>query len=373
MLFKGSEHYPTAREISEAIEGVGGILNAATAKEYTVYWTKVPASYFDLAFDVLADMILNSKYDPEEVEKERKVIFEELNMTLDSPSDLVTDLIDEVIWGKQPIGRNILGTRESLAAITRDSLVAYEHEHYSPNRMIVSVAGFIQHDRVVDKVNSLFGDLLPETISSPAVAKSDQKEPRLDIYFKETEQVNFCLAVPALPYNHPDRYVLNMMDTILGHGMSSRLFLEIREKQGLCYSVQSYSSQYRDVGAEIVYAGVDPNRVEGSITSVLQELGKLRTELVPETELVKAKEYSKGRLVLGLEDSRGLATWSGSQELLLGTILTIEEVMRLIDEVSAEDVYRLANAMLRDDKLNLAIVGPYKDKEPFRKLLTFGS
>lgn len=371
MLFKGTDKYPTAREVSEAIEGVGGVMNAGTAKEYTVYWTKVPSFHFETALEVLSDILLHSKFEPEDVERERQVIVEEWNMTFDSPSDLVTDRIDELIWDNQPIGRNVLGSLESIKSVSRDDLVRFADQHYAPNHMVVSVAGLIEHERVVEMISEKFGARTPSSITPPAVARSEQGRPRLDLYFKETEQANFCVAVPALPYTHPDRFVQSLMDTVLGHGMSSRLFLNIREKQGLAYDVHSYSNQYRDIGSEVVYAGVDPKRVEASVSSVLSELARLKRQPVPAAELTKAKEYSKGRLVLGLEDSRGMATWSGAQELLQGSIMTVEEVMRLIDEVSADDIQRLANHIFVDEQLNLAVVGPYKDEAPFKELLTF--
>ncbi|MCL5256475.1 MAG: insulinase family protein [Chloroflexi bacterium] len=371
MLFKGTDKYPTAREVSEAIEGVGGVMNAGTAKEYTVYWTKVPSFHFETAMEVLSDILLHSKFRSDDVERERQVIVEEWNMTFDSPSDLVTDRIDELVWDRQPIGRNVLGSLESIKSISRDDLVHFKDQHYAPNHMVVSVAGQIEHDRVVEMITEKFGSQKPSSIMPPTVARNEQVQPKLDLYFKETEQANFCVAVPGLPYTHPDRFVQSLMDTVLGHGMSSRLFLNIREKQGLAYDVHSYSNQYRDIGSEVVYAGVDTSRVEASVSSVLNELASLRREPVPAAELTKAKEYSKGRLVLGLEDSRGMATWSGAQELLQGSIMTVEEVMRLIDEVSASDIQRLADRMFVDEQISLAVVGPYKDEAPFRELLTF--
>lgn len=369
MLFKGTKKRPRARDISEAIEGVGGIINAGTGKEYTLYWVKVASHHLPLAMDVLSDMVLSSTLESEEIERERRVIIEEINMNMDSPSDLVNDLIDEVIWGKQPIGRNVAGTKESVSSITRDDLLAYVNLYYTSKDAVISVAGNINQVEVLAQMQSMFG-AIPASASPPALkAASRQRKPRVRVHFRETEQANVCLGVPALPYTSPDRFTLNLLDTILGEGMSSRLFLQVRERQGLAYSVHSYTSQYHDVGSTIVYAGVDPERIDKSIQAVLNELKKMTEDPVPPQELVKAKEYSKGRMLLSLEDTRGVATWGGGQELLLGKILTPEKVTEIIDSITADDIMRLARRLFVEGKLNLAVVGPYRDEERFLSLL----
>ncbi|MCL5959033.1 MAG: insulinase family protein [Chloroflexi bacterium] len=369
MLFKGTRKRPTARDISEAIEGVGGIINAGTGKEYTLYWIKVASRHLPLAMDVLSDMVLNSTLEPEEVERERRVIIEEINMNLDSPSDLVNDLIDEVIWGRQAIGRNVAGTRESVSQITREDLLSYMNRYYTSKDAVISVAGNIDRDEILAQIYSMFGAIPAAASPVAPKAASRQRKPRARVHFRETEQANLCLGVPALPYTDPDRFTLNLLDTILGEGMSSRLFLQVRERQGLAYSVHSYTSQYHDVGSTIVYAGVDPARIDKSIKAILNELRKMREDPVPPQELTKAKEYSKGRMLLSLEDTRGVATWGGGQELLLGRILTPEEVTEIIDSVTADDILRVAQRIFVEDKLSLAVVGPYREEERFFNLL----
>lgn len=369
MIFKGTEKRPTARDISEAIEGIGGIMNGATGRESTVYWAKVASSGLPTALDVLADMVLNSLFRPEEVDKERRVIIEEIRMTLDSPADLVHDLIDEVLWGDQPLGWDIAGTPESLGRIGREELVNFVRTHYLAKASVVSVAGNVQVDRVVDMVDTMLGTLPVGELRPAAAALPPRPGPKVKVVSRETEQANWCLAVPALPYTDPRRYALSLLNTVLGEGMSSRLFQKIREEQGLAYSVHSYISQYQDAGTLTVYAGVDVKRAVQSLTATLGELYRMTREPVSSEELLKAKEYTKGRLVLGLEDTRGLAQWYGGQELLLGEIRTVDEVMASIDAVTAEEIMALSQELFQTRNLNLAVVGPFADDAPFREAL----
>ncbi len=372
MVFKGTNKRPTAKDISEAIEGVGGVLNASTGREITNYWAKVAKTHFPLAFDVLSDMLLDAKFDPNEIEKERKVIIEELHMTLDSPPDLVNEIISQVIWGDQAVGRDIGGSDATVGSISREDLLGYMGGYYLPADMVVSVAGNITHDEVLKMVEDSLGKLPAGERPVAPAAKTLDGGPRQHIYFKETEQANLCLAVPALAYNDPRRYILSMMDSILGSGMSSRLFQEIREERGLCYTIDSYASQLSDTGAWIVYSGVDPERIDESITATLGELRKIRDERVSDAELTKVKEYNKGRMLLSLEDTRSVASWAGGQELLLDRILTTEEVVEKIEAVTAEQIQELANELFQDEHLRLSVVGPYKDQDArFLELLKF--
>jgi predicted Zn-dependent peptidase len=373
MVFKGTKKRPTAKDISEAIEGVGGVLNASTGRETTNYWAKVAKAHFPLAFDVLSDMLLNANFDPNEIEKERKVIIEELHATLDSPPDLVNEIINEVIWGKQPVGRDIGGNDETVGGISREDLLGYMKKFYVPSDMVVSVAGNVSHDEVVKRVEDTLGQLPSGERPTAAPAQTlNGSEPRLQIHFKETEQANLCLAVPALHYSDPRRYILSMLDSIMGSGMSSRLFQQIREERGLAYTVESYASQLSDTGAWIVYSGVDPERIDDTITAILTEMDKMRQERVPETELTKVKEYNKGRMLLSLENTQAVASWAGGQELLLSRILSVEEVVEKIEEVTSEQIQVMAQELFLPEKLRLAVVGPYENEdERFRSLLKF--
>ncbi|GAI12384.1 unnamed protein product, partial [marine sediment metagenome] len=320
LCFKGTSKRTTAREISEAIEGVGGFLNAGTDKELTVYWCKVAQSHFPLALDVLADMLLHSRFDPVDIERERQVIIEEINMSKDSPSQQVNMLIDELLWPNHPLGRDIAGNKESVAALTRDMMLDYMAGQYLSDNTIIAIAGNIQHQEAVTAVSQALGSWTNRQPRSRYSAYKEQRNPRLQVERRDTEQAHLCLALPGLPLLHPKRFTLDLLNVILGEGMSSRLFVEIRDKLGLAYSIHSYVEHFLDSGSVTVYAGVELKNLSIVITAILDQLSQLK-ELVPESELVKAKELSKGRLLLRMEDSRNVAGWMGGQEILTGRIL----------------------------------------------------
>jgi len=369
LLFKGSARWPTAQAISEAIEGVGGLLNAMTDQETTVYWSKVPYNHLDLALDLLADMTRHPQFDPQEVQKERQVILEEINITLDSPADLVGLLIDQVLWGDQPLGRDIAGTLETVSRLQREDLIRFWAGGYSPTTLILSIAGRLDPQQVTDQVIRLFGDWPAQPAPTWTPARDDQAAPRFKLYYKDTEQVNLCLAVPGLAITDPERYALILMNTLLGEGMSSRLFLELREKRGLTYDVHSAIDRFRDTGTAVVFAGVEPRRAETAIRAILDELHRLVVEPPSEAELTKAKEMNKGRLLLGLEDSRNVATWLGSQEALTGEIILVDELIAAIEAVTPADIQHVARRLFQPQRLNLAIVGPFKKAERFARLI----
>ncbi len=370
MLFKGTERRPDAMMISEEIEGVGGMLNASTSKESTNYWCKCPSTHFDLAFDVLADMVMNSVIDQSELDKERSVIIEEIRGSEDSPDEHIHDVIEEVIWGDHSVGRSIAGSEETVSAIGRDQMVSYWKRNYRPERMVIAAAGDIQHERVVELAERYFADMNPEDPADQYDrAEVTQTEARARVVKKETEQAHLCVAMPALPYTTERRYVQGPIEAVLSSGMSSRLFQEIREKRGLVYSVFGYFRPYEDVGQGVIYAGTDLARVDETVTAIVDELRKLRDALVPEEELQRTKELRKGRLLMGLEDSRSVASWVGSQELVYGEIKTPEEVAEKIQAVTAEEVYELSKELFRSELLNLALIGPYGDADRFKNLL----
>ena len=368
MLFKGTTRRPSPKEISEAIEGVGGVINAATDKELTVYWCKVPAQYFDLAMDVLSDNILHSKFDAEDVEKERTVIIEELSMTLDSPPDLANLMIDEVMWPNQPLGRDIAGTKESVANISREDIISFVSSHYGPGNAVVAVAGLVTPDQVEEAASRYFGSWQPVPSSPWYPVVEPGPGPRVCVKSKKTEQANLCLGVQGLASEHPDRYVQDVLNTILGEGMSSRLFLQIRERLGLAYDVHSYVNHFRDTGSHVVFAGVDPKKANATIQAILAELARLHGD-ISEDELVRARESMKGRLLLRLEDTSRVSSWTGAQELLRNNIMTVDEAIAILDSVTPEDVRRVARNLFARENLNLAIVGPYRSEARFMNLL----
>jgi len=368
LLFRGTQNRATAKQISETIEGVGGTLNGGTDKEVTIYWCKVAHPHFPLALDVLTDILLHSKFDPADIAKERQVIIEEINMTKDSPAQQVDMLIDELLWPNHPLGRDVAGNKESVTAITRDMMLEYLAHQYSPNNMVVTIAGNIQHPKMVTAVKQALGNWTNQQPRAEYLAYVEQRNPRLRVETRETEQAHLCLALPGLSLFHPKRFTLDLLNVILGAGMSSRLFTEIRDKLGLAYHIQSYADHFLDSGSLTVYAGVEPKNLRVAIKAILEQLCLLK-EPVPESELSKAKELSKGRLLLRMEDSRNVASWAGGQEILTGRILSVDQVISIIDAITAEELKQLAQELLVSSQLRLAVVGPISNDEPLDELL----
>jgi len=368
LLFKGTKKRPTAREISEAIEGVGGILNGGTDKELTVYWCKVAQSHFQRALDVLVDMLLHSKFDPSDIDKERQVIIEEINMSKDSPPQQVNMLIDELLWPNHPLGRDTAGSKESVAAITRATMVDYLQRQYQPNNTVVTIAGDIEHQEIVAAVNQAFSSWTKQEERSGYLDYKEQVAQRLHIETRDTEQAHLCLALPGLSLFHPRRFTLDLLNVILGEGMSSRLFAEVRDKLGLAYSIHSYVEHFLDSGAVIIYAGVELKNLSTAVRVILEQLSQLR-ERVPESELSKAKELSKGRLLLRMEDSRNVAGWVGGQEILTERILSVDQVVAIIDAITVDELKQLAEELMVGSQLRLAVVGPVGGDEPLEELL----
>jgi predicted Zn-dependent peptidase len=369
LCFKGTKRRPTAKEISETIDGIGGVLNGGTDKELTIYWAKVARPHFSLALDLLVDMLRNSSFNNSDIENERKVIIEELNMCFDSPQSRVDTLIDEILWPAQALGRDVIGRKETVAAINRSMIVDYMSSHYLPGNTVIGVAGDISHDEVLESIVELLGEWPTSTMKSWYPAELRQDSSRLVTEHRKTEQAHLCLSVHGIPHSHPDRFTLDLLNLVLGEGMSSRLFLEIREKLGLAYDVHSNVNHYHDSGSVNICAGVDPKRVEDVIKAIIFELDKLKEKRVPEAEISKAKELGKGRLMLRMEDTRSVAGWMGGQELLMNQIRTVDEVVTLLDNVEASDLQRVAQDLFTRDKLRLALVAPRPKAERLEKLL----
>ena len=367
--FKGTENWPTARAVSEAIEGVGGIMNASTDREMTVFWVKVAKLHFKTAFAVLMDMVLHSRLDPEEVEKEREVIQEELRMTYDQPSYRVDLLIDEAMWPDQAMGRDVGGTLETVADIQQKDIHDYMKQQYNPANTVIAVAGNVTHDEIVD--------MLVETTQNWKPQESLDWEPvsntpgaLVKIERRRSDQTHLCLGVPGLSMSHPDRTVFNLMNTILGDGMSSRLFLNLREEQGLAYDVHSSASSFRDTGALVVYCGVEPQKTNDAVKTIVQEFHGMHEE-PSEQELTKAREYSKGTLLLRMEDTRSVASWLGGQELLQNRVRTPDEIVGMLDDVQPSDIARVAKSVLSDEQMRLAVVGPRGGAKALTGILRF--
>ena len=368
LLFKGTQKRATARQISEAIEGAGGILNGGTNKELTVYWCKVSEPHFPLALEVLSDMLLHSRFDPVDIDRERQVIIEEISASRDSPPQRVDMLIDELLWPNHPLGRDVAGNKESVAAISRDTMLNYLASQYQPKNTVIAIAGNVRHQEMVTAISQALGNWTNQRPRSGYSAYKQQPARRLYVETKDTEQAHLCLALPGLPLLHPKRFTLDLLNVILGQGMSSRLFAEIRDKLGLAYSIHSYVEHFLDSGSVTIYAGVEPKNLPVAIKAIIEQLSQLK-ELVPESELSKAKELSKGRLLLGMEDSRNIAGWIGGQEILTGRILSVDEVISIIDAITADQLKQIAQELLLGSQLRLAVVGPIADDEPLEELL----
>jgi predicted Zn-dependent peptidase len=365
LFFKGTQRRPTSKEIADAIEGVGGFINASTDKELTAYWTRVPAEHVELGLDVLIDIVSNSKLAPADVERERSVILEELRMYQDQPQDFVQNLFEEIMWPDHPLGRDIAGTEQSVARLTRDDILEYADAHYRLPNLVIGAAGAFGEGAMLEAVRRRLslpaepdGQLIP-------LPPEPLHNPRVLMRRRRTEQAHICLGVRALSYLHPDRFVLDLLNTVLGEGMSSRLFLNIRERLGLAYDVHSFTQKHRDTGLLGVYLGVDPKQSVSAVNAVLAELQNLCDHELAEEELGRAKEFTKGRLRLELESTNGVSFWLAYQELLIGSIKTIEEEVALVDAITAEDVRRVANEVLCAP-IQMAVIGPFAKDVAFR-------
>lgn len=369
MLFKGTTKRPTAHDIAVAIEGIGGFFNASTGQESTNYWVKVAYQHFDIGLDVLSDMLTAPLFDPNEIEKERRVIIQEIRETLDTPEDLVFFDLDALMWLPHPLGRDVAGTTESVSGISRDDMLKYLARHYHTDNLVVSIAGFVKAEEIVPQVAAQLSPLklAPRETFSPFEAK--QTGARWRVRYKKTEQAHVVVSTWAYDRNHPDRYAVGLLNTILGDGMSSRLFQEIREKRGLAYSVSSFGSAMQDCGYFGSYAAVDPKTAPATLHAILEEWARLAAYPVPEHELAKAKELIKGGILLSMEDTSSIAGWFGRQEAYRQEILTVDDVTAAIDQVTVPDIQRVARDIFRNEWLNLAIVGPFKSEGKFVQAL----
>ena len=369
LMFKGTRRRPAAEEISATIEGTGGVLNAATEHEFTVYWCKVAEPYADLGLDLIMDMVRNSRCDAESVENERMVVLEELKSNADYPNDRVDSLTCEMLWPDHPLGRDIAGTEESVSSISREMVLEHAERFHRPGNTVISVAGKASHEEVVGRVEALCGDWEPGEGVQWAPFRCVQSAPEVRSEYRGTQQTLISIALPGVALGDPDQYPLDLLSVTLGEGMSSRLFVELREKQGLAYDVHSGVSHFSDCGAFVVTAGVDPKRTYDAIRMLLDQTGALRDGVTHE-ELEKAKRLSTGRLMLRMEDSRAVSSWMGSLELLCGEVLDPDEVVASLRQVTASQVLDVARRIIVGDRLNMAVVGPTRARRRLQRLLT---
>jgi predicted Zn-dependent peptidase len=369
MFFKGTERRPTARDLSMEVDTIGGEFNAFTSKEYTGYYIRCAGEQRDTALDVLVDMLRNSKFDQDELEREKGVIVEEMNMYVDTPRDYVSSVYEELLFGENPLGWETLGTKETIRAATRETFLDYLGEWYTPPRIVVGVSGAVG-DNLLPTLERLIGDMSGDDAGTPAPASVERSaDPQVRLHRKDSDQANVCLGVPSYPLAHPDRYALQLLGTILGTGMSSRLFLEVRERRGLAYYVYALNSPFTDTGTLFSQAGVDLNRAEEAVEVIAAEFRKLADEVVPAQELEKARALAKGRFVLQTESPNGLIMFGLRREVLEGRAAEPEEVLAGFDAVTAEDVQRVAHDVIGSQGMRCAVIGPFDDAGVFEKLL----
>ncbi len=371
MAFKGSKKRPSAKAISEAVDAIGGEFNAGTNKEWTKFYIKCRRQHLQTAFDVLSDMLTASLLKEADITREKGVIIEEIGLYEDAPMRRVWDIFEQTIYNGNPLGWDIIGSRATVKSLKRTDFVRYINTHYVSKNMLITVAGGV----TAAQVNALAEKYLSH-VKTGAQEKfipfaEIQNQPQVKLLNQKREQANFVLGFPGHPVGHKDRYTEAVLSSILGGGMSSRLFTEVREKRGLAYSVKSEVDHALDTGYFCAYAGVDPKRVDEALKVILAEHFKISQGAANITaqELNKAKEYLKGHLALSLEDTAAVNDFYGLEELLLGKTRTPEEVYRAIDAVSTSDIIRVARSLFQPTKLNLALIGPYQDESRFAKLL----
>lgn len=371
MSFKGTKKRPTAREIVSIIDAMGGQWNAFTGKEVTGFYVKSAASHLDTSLDIISDILINSTFPKEEIEKERGVIIEEINMYEDTPIRDIPDVYERLVFGDNSLGWNTGGRKEVIRKVSREDFVDYVNKHYSPSNMSIIVAGGIDHKKATEMVKKYFLEMKPfDTLSYKKVVVK-QTKPRAYIKKKKTEQVHLALGVLGPSVSNPDRYPLEVLSAILGGGGSSRLFNEIREKRGLAYYVRTMPQHYLDNGTFTTFSGLNKEKIDEAIKVILEEhrILKDNAQTIGKDELIRGKEMLKGHLVLELEDSRNVAAFFGEQEILEKKIETPAEVMKKVDSITTENLHKMANKYFLNSHLNLAIIGDFEDIAPFEKLL----
>ncbi|MDP3057007.1 MAG: pitrilysin family protein [bacterium] len=363
LFFKGTEKRPTTLAISEDLEKIGAEYNAFTGKEYTGFYAKAAAFHLDKAMDVISDILLRAIFLKEEMEREKGVILEEIKMIKDDPPRYVSDLFEVLLYGDTPAGRDIAGTPESVSGINREQIIEYFQNQYVAKNITIVVAGAVEGEEALRKVENYFNKFDGRSSKVKEQTKEFQKNPEILIYPKKTEQTHISLGARGYALGHPDHYALRLLAAILGGGMSSRLWTSVRERQGLAYYVFSSAESYTDSGYFTTQAGIDAKNLEKVIEIILGEYKKIAEQGTSGDELQKVKDYIKGRMIMNLESSSSMASFFADQEILEGKILTPEEKMAKIDEVTIKDIQKVAADIFKNNKLNLALIGPFKEKD----------
>lgn len=362
LLFKGTKKY-SCRKLKESIEGIGGSLNGFTAEELTCYLVKIPATCLNTGLSILSDMVINPTLPADELEKEKTVILEELKMYKDLPQSYVYELLDELLWPKQPLGEPIIGTVETVKGIDRNKLSDFRQTHYTASNMVVSACGNLEHDKLARSVEKIFSSLKRKKLNSFVAVKEAQKTPGLKVFPKDTEQTHMALGFRSFKREHPLKHALGLLNVILGANMSSRLFDELREKRGLAYEIGTLTKRFQDTGAFIVHAGIDNKKVAESIQLIMKELNKAKESLVTEGEFRRAKEFYTGQLRLALEDTLDHMLWIGESTLMLDKAVSLDQVIAEVNRVDRQDIREAGRKIFNERNINLSLIGPLAGME----------
>jgi len=362
LLFKGSKNYSCCK-IKESIEGVGGSLNGFTSEELTCYLVKIPQAYLDLALAILSDMVLNPLLLPKEIDKERAVILEEIKMYKDLPQSYVYELLDELLWPKQPLGTPIIGTVDSVNRIKRESLLLFKQRYYAAPNIIISAAGLLDYDKFVKKISAIFSSPKEKYTTAFSRVNEQQSKPQLKLLHKETEQTHLVLGFHGFKRGHSLRHALGLLHIVLGANMSSRLFNEVREKKGLAYEIGTVVKYFQDTGAFIVHAGVNNRKVRDAVKVILKELKRIKDKPVTVSEFRRAKEFYLGQLMLALEDTLDHMFWIGESTAALDKVYSLEDIIAEVKKIKRQDIQKVARYIFDEKKINLALIGPLKDNE----------
>ena len=365
LLFKGTRRR-SCEQLKQQVEGVGGVLNGFTAEEFTCYMAKVPSRYWRRALLVLADMIRRPRLAARDIDKEREVILEEIRMYEDTPGQLVHDLFSQLLWPNHPLGMLLSGTTDTVRRLTREDLRRYWRGRYQPSGLLVACAGAVDTAPVLRQVRRAFGDMRGRSMGRFVRAPRPRRGPQVRIWKKDTEQTHLCLGTIAMPRTHPDRFALELLHVILGANMSSRLFREVREKRGLVYEVGTHIKRFHDTGAFVISAGCDAGKLTATLSTISQELARVRSSLIPRSELQRAKDYYGGQVVMGLEDTVDHMLWMGEQVVTVGRVVRPETLLAHMAKVTAREIQRVARRLFVTAKMHAAVVGPIAPSEATR-------
>ncbi len=371
MVFKGTKNRPSAKKISETLDNFGAEYNAFTGKEQTGYWIKAPKNHFDIALDVVSDIYLNPLLKKKDIDTERGVILQEAAMYKDMPMRYVWDIFENLLYGDQPAGWDIIGVEKNIKQFQPADFKNYLDENYQPKSTVVCIAGNFNKGKALKKIEKLFTRKKNKTKKKKEEVFQKQKTPQLKFFYKKTDQTHLLLGVRSCDIFHADRYPTVLLGTILGGGMSSRMFANIREKHGLTYYINAATEQTTDTGYTFASAGVEHKNLEKVITLILKEFKKIKEGTTSKKEIKKAKEYLKGRALMNLESSSAVATFFGDQELFKKKIKKAEEIFQKIDRVTESDIKKIAKKIFVSNGLNLAVIGPQKNEEKISKILKF--